>query len=813
MKIYRKKLRCKIKSLTILLIFLIIPAILSTPLFRFQNAQINEENEEIGTPKLNAPSNAHYFSFYKDITIDHNKVAGTGTYTDFPVLISIKDTDLRSKTQPDGDDIAFSSENIWLDHEIELFDQTYNGTHAQLIAWVRIPILYGSFNTIIRMYYGNFTMSSSENPGGLWSNNYRGVWHLSESSGNTIDSTSYGTSGIVSGTVSRGLTGKIDGVYDFGTVGQINFGDPADGHLDFGTGSFTISFWINFDDSTSNYQLPLYKGATTSSEVGYDFETDPSATVLSFRISDGSNVIDSPYLDIDIDSWMYVTGVVDRALNRIRIFKNGLQVGSGSSIVGIGNINNNRPLLTPHAVYELNGMMDEIRICSIQRSAGWINTEFSNQNDPDSFYLVGSEQIVASEPPNAHFFTYYKLILIDHNMVSGTGSHINFPVLISLIDENLRYHAQPDGDDIAFSFGGDWLSHEIELFNQSYTTTHAQLIVWVQVPFLSTSVNTIITMYYGNSTMSSRENPSGVWSSNYVNVLHLNEDPSGTVFDSTSYSNDGISLGSMNSLDLISSKIGKGFELDGIDDIISVSESASLDSTSDESTLSIWLKWVDPTAGRYQRIMTTSNRFLANPTPPPTVIQSDGFEWAVQPDGDHFFYPWGGNSLDYNLAINPFANSYWHYVVLTLKYSTRTVELYLNGTSLSLFTENVPTYWTQLANLDDWLWGGNNIASGSQFQGIFDEIRVSNIERSSDWILTEFNNQNDPTSFYTIGSEQHVLANPVNTKFFNYYKVITIDHTKINGIGSHINFPLLISLLDEDLHYDVQNDGDDIAFA
>ena len=87
------------------------------------------------------PPNNHYFKYYKVITIDHNKVVGTGSYIDFPVLISIEDPDLHLDAQPDGDDIAFSINNNWLDHEIEVFNQSYNNTHAQLVAWVRIPSL------------------------------------------------------------------------------------------------------------------------------------------------------------------------------------------------------------------------------------------------------------------------------------------------------------------------------------------------------------------------------------------------------------------------------------------------------------------------------------------------------------------------------------------------------------------------------------------------------------------------------------------------------------------------------------------------
>ena len=185
MKIYKRLLRLKIKTFLILLIFLIFPAILSTPLFSSINSQRIKQDEDIINPKLNSPINAHYFSFYKELTIDHNKVAGTGTFTDFPVLISIEDTDLRFKTQPDGDDIAFSTENIWLDHEIELFNQAFNSTHAQLIAWVRVPTLSGITDTLIEMYYGNTTMSSQQNPSGVWGNNYRGVWHLNEQTGGT----------------------------------------------------------------------------------------------------------------------------------------------------------------------------------------------------------------------------------------------------------------------------------------------------------------------------------------------------------------------------------------------------------------------------------------------------------------------------------------------------------------------------------------------------------------------------------------------------------------------------------------------------
>ena len=63
-------------------------------------------------------------------------------------------------------------------------------------------------------------------------------------------------------------------------------------------------------------------------------------------------------------------------------------------------------------------------------------------------------------------------------------------------------------------------------------------------------------MYYGNSTVGSQENPTGVWDSNYLLVHHLEEAPTGTITDSTGNNEDGSTTGSMNSGDLVDAWIG-----------------------------------------------------------------------------------------------------------------------------------------------------------------------------------------------------------------------------------------------------------------
>ncbi|MFX1530642.1 MAG: DUF2341 domain-containing protein, partial [Promethearchaeota archaeon] len=816
MNIYRKRLKSKIKILGILLFFLIIPLYLNIPLLGLHsnyNSQESDENDiNNDKPKTNAPPNAINFQYYKTITIDHTKVAGSGSYSNFPVLINITDSDLRFDVQSDGDDIAFSSQNNWLDHEIELFDQTYSSTHAHLIAWIRVPELSGVTDTIIRMYYGNSTMSSRQNPTGVWESGYRGVWHLNEESlaNPAIDSTSNSNDGTYTNSPVLAQNGQIYNSVGFTDSSGQRIQVSDDASLDI-SNELTVEAWINPN------LLPVGIGSkwmTIASKMdgswggGSVSDFDIYVAINDYNnfdigLSNPSDSYDEWSSSVSVlnVTWQHFVFTYQSSTSIGRIFLNGVYMAEHNYGIGTLGTNGNPFYIGFNRGWTgevFDGLIDEVRISSRPRSSGWIYTEYQNQYDPDSFYLIGSEQIVTSEPSHVTYFTYYKIITIDATKVAGTGSHINFPVLISIIDDDLKYHAQPDGDDIAFSMEGDWLNHEIELFNQSYSSTQAQLIAWVKIPLLSTSINTTISMYYGNATMTSQENPSAVWN-NYVGVWHLSESPTGTVHDSTVYSNDGTTLGSMNSLDLVSSQINTGFELDGNDDMIFIPESTSLDSVSDEGTLSLWINWVDSSPDtRYQRVMTTSNRFTANPTPPPTLFQTDGFEWAVQPDGDHFFYPYGGIGTNYNLATKPFTDNIWQYLVLTLNYATKSVKIYLDGSSLSFTIENVPTQWIQLANLDDWLWGGNLVASGSQFSGKFDEIRVSNVERSSNWILTEYYNQYNPNSFYSIGNEQLVNDQPVNANFFNFYKIFNIDHTKINGTGSHVNFPLLISILDED---------------
>jgi hypothetical protein len=146
------------------------------------------------------------FSYRRPITItDAMTPASCGaTISDFPVLVSISnDANLKTTANgghvenPDGYDIIFRAEDsaictdsgnpapCTLDHEVEKYD----GSTGTLVAWVRIPTLHTSGDTIY-MYYDNPAITTpTANRTGVWNSGYKGVWHLGDAggSGGTLD--------------------------------------------------------------------------------------------------------------------------------------------------------------------------------------------------------------------------------------------------------------------------------------------------------------------------------------------------------------------------------------------------------------------------------------------------------------------------------------------------------------------------------------------------------------------------------------------------------------------------------------------------
>ena len=144
-------------------------------------------------------------------------------------------------------------------------------------------------------------------------------------------------------------------------------------------------------------------------------------------------------------------------------------------------------------------------------------------------------------------YTNMRAITISHTKVPNTDQ-TNFPVLISLpantyadlkTTANGGSVTSANGYDIVFtSDAGGTIPLAYE--REGYSGTTGAMIDWVNVPTVSHTTDTVIYLFYGNSSVTTdQSNARGTWNSNYMGVWHF---PNGTTLsanDSTSNGNNG----------------------------------------------------------------------------------------------------------------------------------------------------------------------------------------------------------------------------------------------------------------------------------
>jgi hypothetical protein len=323
---------------------------------------------------------------------------------------------------------------------------------------------------------------------------------------------------------------------------------------------------------------------------------------------------------------------------------------------------------------------------------------------------------------------YRKLITIDHTKVSADLTH--FPVLLTRPSDPDLTAAQPNGQDIVFIRYDDNTSiqpHELESFNH----INGKIIAWVNVATVSSTTDTKLWMYYGNPNCPSQENIPATWDTSYVMVQHLNETGT-TMYDSTSYHNNGISTGTTYT---DAGKIDGGQLYNGNDKIVV----NNFTYTPNALTFETWA-YRDNTTFIYiacKGTYSSTNDWLLYLRD--NQLADQGIDFSVQ---NHTSLLRKGDT--------PLGN--WFY--LTATYENGNAALYYNGTLLG-----TAVGWPPITNAYPHLGLGNDYMGTEG--GLYpmtdvrlDEVRVSNVARSSGWIATNYANQNNPTSFASFAAEQ-----------------------------------------------------------
>ena len=344
-------------------------------------------------------------------------------------------------------------------------------------------------------------------------------------------------------------------------------------------------------------------------------------------------------------------------------------------------------------------------------------------------------------------FQYRKKITFNNSAISENLANFPVPIIFSSSNSDFWGHVQTSGNDTRFVDADNTteLYYEFEKFNH----TSDDMVAWVKVPQIDASSTTdYIWIYYGNSTVNfdSYSSSSSVWDGDYAAVWHLKETSggSGAIKDSTSNANNGTDAGSPTFGQ--TGQIGNAISFNGNNQEIQTPNSVSLQITGN-ITVEAWAKSaVSSQYGGIAGKMKTSGN--GNNT---------GYDiQKFNTDNKFRLQTANGGSTTEQTAVSDsaYTDTNWHYIVGVRR-----------GTTNYLYVDGVQQTATGTrAIVDSGLVGsiGRQYSdyNGRWWNGRIDEVRISRISRSANWLKACYQYEVNQSKF-TCGNEEARAADPV----------------------------------------------------
>ena len=354
---------------------------------------------------------------------------------------------------------------------------------------------------------------------------------------------------------------------------------------------------------------------------------------------------------------------------------------------------------------------------------------------PTPIYASPSPQSVAFPGPGLSVSgSIVRSITIDHTKVPNTDQ-TNFPVVVTGTYLYLRTLANggnvtsASGFDIFFSSTSNCGS--ILKFQRAFWSGSTGVVeFWIKIATVSHTVDTVFYLCYGSPTVTTdQSDPTNVWTNGFISVYHMGDGTTLSGSDSTANALNGtVDVGATATAGQMD---GGGSFTGNSDSKITVGTSATFNVAN--ITVSCWMKTSDVTGA--DRNMIDRDDAGANRV----------FQFRKSSTQKLNFIPFvsGANSITGGTTINTGA---WFYVAGT--YDGSNVRIYVNGVSDATAVAVAGSMPSRTLGLKIGAFFG-----GSQFFiGQIDEARIASSARAADWLLTEFNNQNSPSTFYTISS-------------------------------------------------------------
>jgi len=697
--------------------------------------------EEVSYPLDAAGPDTDAWQYKRLLTFDNS--TRNEALKDFPVLVTLTAPDFDfSKAQSAGQDIRFlDSDGITsLSYEIESWDATAGKAYI----WVKVPQVDASSSTDgIYMYYGNPDATDAQSATNVWGADFRAVWHMDETSGTVNDSTGNNWTGTPIG-VTLDTAGKINGADEYPDGTSCT-------RLPSGTivpvaGDFTFESWVNvgpsenydriFSQNAQNNQFVVVWVGGKLEVARYDGSAYP--TVKKAASVTAGTWVHFAWVKNGSTDTLYVNG---RSASAPTVEPNYAVGSDGYNYIAARDGSNN----------QFDGKLDEMRISGVARSAAWISAQYDSMNG--AFVTMGEEQENAPpvivnaldriDPAAAGDTTTARSgIIADTSagewlykkqltFLNGTRAEDlkDFPVLVHLTSSNFDFtKAKNDGSDIRFydADGTTPLSYEIESWNASTK----QAYIWVKVPQIDQSSSSdSIWMEYGNPAAADAQSPSAVWNSGFQAVWHMDETSGTAVGDSTGNGWNGTATSGVlrNSVTKIN---GADRYPDSANNYTKV-KTGNIIGTGTDVTFESWV-YVSASAD-YDRVFThgASDRELQ-------IVWTSGQLNVARFDGTATPVP--------QKAVSVSSGTWVHFAWV---FDGTTESLYVNGVP---GTSRTPAYFSAASSDGNYIASRNS--SNSFFNGSLDEMRISSVVRSANWINAQYAAMTD--TFINYGTEQSI---------------------------------------------------------
>ncbi|PIT91528.1 hypothetical protein COU12_02635, partial [Candidatus Jorgensenbacteria bacterium CG10_big_fil_rev_8_21_14_0_10_54_38] len=338
----------------------------------------------------------------------------SSTLSNFPVLVSLSDTDLASNAQADGDDILFTSSDgtTRLNHDLDEYES------GGLDAWVNIPTLSSSAATDIYMYYGNAATSSENLASTTWDSSYVAIYHFEEDPPGTdvaeyLDSTNNAHGGwdiVGDGNSKEGAIGKGQG-FGASTVANDDW-VGTDEHADFSLAAGDHSFegWFKADEQVSGSGFGVlygrFSGGTPGAGYFIGIRDSNSNLELDYRADGGDHLnlssLDSIHDNFEDNNWHYFAISIDVSAKTGYLYIDG-NLHDTDTYLGdlIDKTGYPEAAFFMSAItwdspgnHELLGSMDEIRFTKgSARTDDWFSISYDNATATSTFYSsIGTEE-------------------------------------------------------------------------------------------------------------------------------------------------------------------------------------------------------------------------------------------------------------------------------------------------------------------------------------------------------------------------------------------------------------------------------------